>query len=240
MFEDFKEKIREHNQNEQKPLSASLSAEVLEELKKEGIDPDNCTLKQLYPEVLDEDGNDLSLMSAAEWEIMITYWSTRKYLLEKYPQSRQEAQMLGQEWTEEPEAPIQIDSARAREDPKSRVFFHALLQMKTIYDKVQTLQKQASEYEKSCLRFYWHLTWNWNRAPNVDVFRKILPDGDIFETVEAYFKICRKYRVPTFEEPYYFMSEQKRREIKLEGDMLKRTGGYNENEIRVSILEGFE
>ena len=240
MFEDFKEKVLEHIQTEQKPLSASLSPQVLEKFKKEGIDPDNCTLKQLYPEVLDEDGNDLSLMSAAEWDIMITYGSTRKYLLEKYPQSRQEAQMLGQEWTEEPEAPIQIDSSKAREDPKSKIFFHAMLQMKTIYDKVQTLQRHATEYEKACLRFYWHLTWNWNRASNVEAFRKVLADSDIFETVEAYFKICRKYHVPTFEEPYYFMSEQKRREIKLEGDLIKRTTDYSENEIHISILEVFE
>ena len=55
MFEDFKDKVREHIQNEQ-PLSASLSPQVLEKLKKEGIDPDNFTLKQLFPEVLDKDG----------------------------------------------------------------------------------------------------------------------------------------------------------------------------------------
>jgi len=70
------------------------------------------------------------------------------------------------------------------------------------------------------------------------VFREVLPDSDIFEIVEAYFKICRKYHVPTFEEPYYFLSEQKRRDIKMEGDMLKRTGNYCENEIRISFLEG--
>ena len=240
MFEDFKDKVREHSQNELKPLSASLSPQVLEKLKKEGIDPDNCTLKQLYPEVLDEEGNDLSLMSAAEWEIMITYGSTRKYLLETYPQSMQEAQALGKEWIEEPEAPFQINIAKAREDPKSRLFLKALQQMKTIYDKVDTLQRQASEYEKACLRFYWHLTWNWSRAQDLEAFRKVLPDSDIFETVETYFKICRKYHVPTFEEPYYFLSEQKRREIKLEGDLLKRTTNYSENEIHISILEGFE
>ena len=54
MFEDFKEKIREHSQSDQKPLSASLSPQVLDKLKKEGIDPDNFTLKQLWPEVLDK------------------------------------------------------------------------------------------------------------------------------------------------------------------------------------------
>ena len=81
MFEDFKDKVREHSQGEQKPVSASLSPQVLEKLEKEGIDPDNFTLKQLWPEVLDDDGNDLSLMSGAEWEIMITYAKTRNTFL---------------------------------------------------------------------------------------------------------------------------------------------------------------
>jgi hypothetical protein len=44
-------------------------------------------MKQLFPETLDEDGNDLSLMSGAEWEIMIAYYKTRKYLIEKYAHS---------------------------------------------------------------------------------------------------------------------------------------------------------
>lgn len=239
MFEDFKNKVREHSQNEPKPLSASLSPQVLEKLKKEGIDPDNFTLKQLWPEVLDDDGNDLSLMSGAEWEIMVIYAKTRKYLLEKYPQSQEEAKMLGQQWDEAPEEPYQINIAKAREDPKRRTFVQALLQMKVIYDKVDVLQKQSTEYEKICLRLYWHLTYNWNRAPNIKAFQECFPDSDIFEIVEAYFKICRKYHLPTLEEPYYFLTEQRRREVKLEGDMLRRTTNYSDFEIRVSILEDF-
>ena len=135
VFEDFKEKIRDHSQSELKPLSASLSPQVLEKLKKEGIDPDNFTLEQLYPEVLDEDGNDLSLMSGAEWEIMVTYAKTRKYLVEKYPQSQEEAKMIGQGMDEEPGEPYQINVAKAREDPKRKVFFQALLQMKVFMIK---------------------------------------------------------------------------------------------------------
>jgi hypothetical protein len=77
-----------------------------------------------------------------------------------------------------------------------------------------------------------------NRAPNIDAFRATTNVTDVFEAVDAYFKICRKYHVPTLEEPYYFLSEQKRRDIKLEGDMIKRTTDYGENEIRLSILEG--
>ena len=62
--------------------------------------------------------------------------------LEKYPQSQEEAKMLGQPWDEEPEEPYQINIAKAREDPQSRVFVKALFQMKTIYDKVEVLQRK--------------------------------------------------------------------------------------------------
>jgi hypothetical protein len=120
VFEDFKDKVRKHSQSEQKPLSASLSPEILEKLKKEGIDPDNFTLKQLWPEVLDEDGNDLSLLSGAEWETLITYATTRKYLVGKYPQAQQEAKMSGQALEEEPGEPKQINIAKARYDPKAQ------------------------------------------------------------------------------------------------------------------------
>jgi hypothetical protein len=93
-FEDFKDKVRKHIQSEQNPLSASLSPQVLEKLKKEGIDPENFTFEQLFPVVLDDDGNDLSLMSGEEWETMITFAKTRKCLVEKYPQSQEEAKIL--------------------------------------------------------------------------------------------------------------------------------------------------
>jgi hypothetical protein len=240
MFEDFKDKIREHYRKDEKnPEPTLLSPEVLEKLRERGIDPENVTLAQLFPETLDPDGNDLSLMSGAEWEIMVTYAKTRKYLIEKYPQSQEEAKMLGQPWDEEPEEPRQINVAKAKEDPQSKVFVKVLFQMKAIYDKVDALQRNASEYEKYCLRFYWHLTYNWNHAPNVKSFREVLHDSDIFEIVETYFKICRKYHLPTFEEPYYFLTEQRRLEIKLEGDTLKRTTSYSDIEIHVSILEDF-
>jgi hypothetical protein len=240
MFEDFKDKIREHNRKDGENTEPTrLSPEVIEKLKQRGINPENVTLTQLFPEILDPDGNDLSLMSGAEWEIMVTYVKTRKYLLEKYPQSQEEAKMLGQSWEEEPEEPRQINIPKAREDPQSRVFVKVLFQMKAIYDKVHALQRNASEYEKYCLRFYWHLTYNWTHAPDVKSFREVLPDSDIFELVEAYFKICRKYHVPTFEEPYYFLTEQRCLEIKLEGDVLRRTTSYSDIEIHVSILEAF-
>ena len=237
MFEDLKEKIHEQDQKSKENSEVTALSPAAEKLKQEEIDPQNFTLKQLFPEVLDAEGNDLSLMSGAEWEIMVNYATTRKYLIEKYPQSQQEAKMLGKVWDEPPEEPYQINVTKAQKDPKSKVFFKILLQMKIIYDKVDVLQAQASEYEKICLRFYWHLTYNWNHSPNTDGFRKCLPDSDIFEVVEAYFKICRKYYLPTFEEPYQFLSEEQRRNVKLEGDILRRTTDYSDNEINISILE---
>jgi hypothetical protein len=242
MFEDFKEKVGklQNKLDSEIPLmSTALAPEITEKLRNAGIDPDNVTIQQLFPETLDSDGNDLSLMSGAEWEIMITYSKARKYLLEKYPQSQEEARMLGQEWQEEPEEPYQINIAKTQDDPQRRVFVHALFQMKAIYDKVEALQHNASEYEKYCLRLYWHLTFNWTHAPDVKSFQEVLPDSDIFEIVEAYFKICKKYHLPTFEEPYDFLTEQRRLEIKLEGDMLRRTTNYSDIEIHVSILEDF-
>jgi hypothetical protein len=241
MFEDFKEKIRAlEEKSPESPLAKELSPKVLERLKLRDIDPDNFTLSQLWPEVLDEAGVDLSLMSAAEMEIMVTYGTLRKYLIEKYPQSQQEAKALGQVWDEEPDEPYQIDAVKARDDPKSKQFWQAVLKMAEIFDKINLLQTQASEYEKICLRMYWHLSYNWNRAPDIALFRDHFEnrDSDIFEIVETYFKICRKYRVQTFEKPYYFLSDERKRNIKLEGDMLKRTGSYSENEIWISFLEG--
>jgi hypothetical protein len=84
MFEDFKEKIYMHDSKKAEPQS--LPPEVIAKLKSQGLDPETVTMKQLFPETIDKGGNDLSLMSAAEMEIMITYGKTRKYLIEKYPQ----------------------------------------------------------------------------------------------------------------------------------------------------------
>ena len=120
MFDDFKDKIRRHNS--EKEEKSSLSPDVIAKLQSQGLDPETVTLAQLFPETLDPDGNDLSLMSGAEWEIMITYAKTRKYLIEKYPQSQEEAKMLGQPWDEEPEEPYQINIAKTQEDPTKKSF----------------------------------------------------------------------------------------------------------------------
>ncbi len=123
---------------------------------------------------------------------------------------------------------------------KVNCFGNQCLEWQRSLTRLMFCRLKPPEYEKICLRIYWHFTYNWTHAPDVDVFRDNFKnrDGDIFETVETYFKICRKYHVPTYEQPYYFLSNERKRDIKLEGDMLKRTGSYNENEIRISILEG--
>jgi len=107
-------KLQNKHESEIPLMSNTLAPEITEKLRNAGIDPDNVTMQQLFPETLDSDGNDLSLMSGAEWEIMITYAKARKYLLEKYPQSQEEARMLGQEWEEELEDPYQINIAKTQ------------------------------------------------------------------------------------------------------------------------------
>ncbi|MGD6806833.1 MAG: hypothetical protein ACQCN4_07725 [Candidatus Bathyarchaeia archaeon] len=235
MFEDFKEKIKERNR--EKPESSGLFPEVEAKLKEQGLDPATVTLDDMYPKELDKEGNDLSLMSGFELDIWVTFWKTRYYLAEKYPMPK-EANPSEEQQVQADEVP-QINIKKARDDPKSKVYLEALDKVVLIYGKIETLQAHASRFEKVCLRHYGYVTYNWAHARNVEKFRSHLTDTDIFEAVDAYFKICRKYHVPTLEEPYYFLSEQRRLDMKLEGDMLKRTGNYGENEIHVSILEEF-
>jgi hypothetical protein len=56
---------------------------------------------------------------------------------------------------------------------------------KTTPDKIIPIEKKSPLFEASFI-------------PNES--QEILPDSDIFEIIEAYFKICRKYHLPTFEE----------------------------------------
>lgn len=177
------------------------------------------------------------MMSGAETKIMVTYAKTRKYLIENYPQTQEEARLLGRHWDEEPNAPYQIDLKKSIGDPKRKVFVDALNKLAAVYKKIAYLQQSATDYEKICLRIYWHITFNWNHSEHPTGFRKILENSDLFEIVEAYFRICKKYNLPVFEEPFYFLPEQQRIEVKLEGDVLKRTTDYNDFEIHISILE---
>jgi hypothetical protein len=235
MFEDFKEKIKEQNE---KLEHYGLSAEVVAKFKEQGIDSATVTLDELYPETLDKEGNDLSLMSGYELEIWTTYCKTRHYLTEKYPLP--EANPTGQQQAEASDESPQIDLTKAQTDPKIKIYFEALDKMILILGKLLVLQTRASSFEKTCLRHYSFITYNWMHASNVEEFRSQLSDRDLFEAVDSYFRICQKHHVPTLEEPYYFLPEKRRLDIKLEGDMLKRTGSHSENEIRISILEDFQ
>ena len=76
-------------------MSDVLAPEIVEKLKKAGIDPNNVTLQQLFPETLDSDGNNISLMSGAEWKILVKYIKTRKYLLERYPPVARRSENVG-------------------------------------------------------------------------------------------------------------------------------------------------
>jgi hypothetical protein len=49
------------------------------------------------------------------------YDKARKYLLEKYPRSQEEARMLGQPWGKEPEEPYQINIAKAQDYLRYRI-----------------------------------------------------------------------------------------------------------------------
>jgi hypothetical protein len=147
------------------------------------------TIHDLYPEALDQEGNDLSLMSGFELDIWLTFWRTRHYLAEKYPLPK-EANPSGQLQAETSDEAPQINIAKAREDPKSKVYFEALEKVVLIYAKLEALQTHASRFEKICLRHYNYITYNWTHASNAKEFRSQLTDKDLFEAVDAYFKIC--------------------------------------------------
>jgi hypothetical protein len=122
-------------------------------------------------------------------------------------------------------------------DPKGELFFETLCKVKAVYDKVRVLQNKANAYEKMCLRFYWHIAHNEHGVFRPVTIRERLSDCKVFEIVQTYFKICRKYEVSVFEEPYYFLNNQRRCKVKLAGDILRRTTEYNDFESHISILE---
>jgi hypothetical protein len=239
MYENFKEKVKTHQNKIDKISKTELPSKTITKLKHQGTDSGKVTLRQLFHEELYSDGQDLSLMSGAEGELMIKYAETRRYLLEKYPNTKQETKLRDNVWVEDPNAPGQIDQIKAKADSKLLLLSELILKMTVIFNKIHVLQSKALDYEKICLRFYSYLTYNWNHAKDIEKFRELYwsDKKDIFEIVENYFKICKKYQVPIFEEPYYFLTNQQQMEIKLEGDEMRRNGQYNDFEINISILE---
>ena len=241
MYESFKEKVKMHKNKHDKTSKIEETSKVIAKLKQQDIDSCRVTLKQLFPECLDSEGCDISLMSGNELKLISMYAKTRKYLLKKYPQTQQKTKPPGNVWAEDTNALVQIDMLKAKTDPKLWLLFELNLKIRVIYDKLDVLQSKALDYEKTCLRLYMHLTYNWNYAQDIEHFRELLWSYKevMFEIVENYFKICKKYQVPTFEEPYYFLTSPQQMEIKLEGDMLRRTGKYSDFEVCISILESF-
>jgi hypothetical protein len=140
-------------------------------------------------------------------------------------------------WCEADDATVQFNTSLAKLDPKGDLFFETLCKVKAVYDKIRGLQNQANAYEKMCLRLYGLIAHNEHNVFKPVSTIEYLSDCELFEVVEAYFKICKKYKVPVFEEPYYFLTNQKRYEVKLAGDVLRRTTCYDDFEICISILE---
>lgn len=185
------------------------------------------TLEECLVATVDKDGVDVSLMTALDLQRLEQYGMLRKKLSEKYPNR---GPMMDEDDT--------IDVVHAREDPKASLFLQLLTHCHDLYDRVQMLQEFATEYEKKIMRFYGHITLNWpNQGP---MWLKLLEDSGIYEMVNNYFKILRKYGLSTEEEPYYFLSPQQRSKIKYVGDMLKRSTQIDDSEIKFSVLEGLK
>ncbi len=161
MSEDFKDKIsKQENEKQEQP---SIAAKEVAEPTSEDWASQVAMLKQLFPAALDFEGTDWSLMTSPEKEIEDNYFAVRKYLVERYPQPVQEALAMCQPTDADGEEPYDINIHKAAADPQSIVFLKGLHQVKTIHDKVHTLQANATEYEKYCIRFYRYISLEWNR-----------------------------------------------------------------------------
>ena len=120
-------------------------------------------------------------------------------------------------------------------NPRDHVLIRCLLLAAHVYDRIRALQALATPYEKNCVRLYARLTVNWQG--NFLKIQNQFPDSDIYEIVESYFKILRKYGLTTEEKPYEFLHPNRCRSVKHEGEMLKRSTQMNDDEIKVSLLE---
>lgn len=182
--------------------------------------------QELFDGYITEDGVDFSLMTGFNIQRLMLYGKIRKELSRKYPKPKK--------LREDKEDTINIEEAR--NDNDAALFIRCVDEAKEAYDRVRILQNLATQQEKIIVRFYSHLTYNW--ADHGKEYRKLLKDSDLYEIVESYFKILRKYGLTTTEEPYYFLSPQQKRKVKLEGEMLMRTTQMDITEINVSLLEG--
>jgi hypothetical protein len=193
------------------------------------------TLNEFLPEIKVE-GIDYSLITQREANFFKIYCELRKEFGEKYPNPN----------------PIDEDDtfvdSLAQQDPKADLFREALIKVKDVLDKIDKMKLLASDYEIACARLYCKYLFNLmcmvtlekTRQDQVKKFVEAFTDTDLYEIVESYFKVMRKYGLPTFEEPYYWLSPKRRREIKHTGEMLKRSTMFDDNEIQISLLEVFE
>lgn len=198
-----------------------------EELKQNMNDETDARLKEILSEYITEEGVDFSLFTGLDIQNLTLYGKVRMELSKKYPNPK--------ELMEADDDTIHIE--RARHDEKAPLFLRVLDAVHSAYERVDVLQYLATEYEKKCIRFYTHLTRNWNNEEIPKKFRDAWRDTDLYETVESYFRILRKYGLHTKEEPYYFLSPKRRRSVKVSGDMLKRGTRIDDSEIHISILE---
>ena len=189
------------------------------------------TLKEMLPEII-VGGIDYSLITHRETNFFIMYGSLRKEFSKKYPNPN----------------PIDEDDtfidSLAQKDEKADLFREALLHVKAVLDKIDKLKLLASDYEIACARLYCKYVFNLmhtikdkKRQAEIKEFCNAFTDTDLYEIVESYFKVIRKNGLSVYEEPYYFLSPKRKREIIYTGEMLKRSTLFDNNEIQVSLLE---
>ncbi len=185
----------------------------------------------MLPEII-VGGIDYSLITHRETNFFTIYGSLRKEFSKKYPNPN----------------PIDEDDtiidSLAQKDEKADLFREALLHVKDVLDKIDKLKLLASDYEIACARLYCKYVFNLmhtikdkERQAEIKKFCSIFTDTDIYEIVESYFKVIKKYGLPIHEEPYYFLLPKRKRDIRHTGEMLKRSTYFDANEIRVSLLE---
>ena len=177
---------------------------------------------------LSEDGVDWSLLTGLDIQHFTLYCKIRNELSKKYPKPKE--LMEADDDT--------VDISKARHDAKAPLFLRALDKVHDAFERVQVLQYLATKYDKKAVRLYCHLSNNWEN-PEIKYleYRKAYTDADIYEIVESYFKILRKHGLTTQEEPYYFLTSQRKRKVKIEGEMLKRSTQIDDSEIKISIME---
>ncbi len=201
------------------------------------------TINDILPEIVVK-GIDYSLLTQREMQLLKQYDDLRQELKQAYPKKIPEDYDPLDYYEDEIEDGYDLDIGKAKQDHRASRFQKLLLTAGDLLDKIDTIKALCTVYEIHCLRFYCKYLFNYmtaakteKRQKEINQFLSAFRDSDIYEIVEAYFKICRKYGLEVYEEPYYWTSPKRKRDIKHEGEMLKRSTLFDENEIRISLLE---